>query len=249
LATYEEVARVIKEKGNVVAFTGAGISVGSGIPAFRGGQGLWEKYDPMEYAQIESFMRHPEKVWTMLREMGDVILHADPSPAHRGLASLEKAGLLNAVITQNVDGLHQIAGNTNVIEYHGNHRRLICPGCSRISEFTLECTKVMPYPVCDRCQEALKPDVVFFGEQIPPGEMIRANHEANTCKVMIIIGTSGVVYPAADIPFMASSNGAVIVEMNVSPTPFTSSITDYFLEGNASAIMPDMLRELGLKIA
>ncbi|OPY64858.1 MAG: NAD-dependent protein deacetylase [Syntrophorhabdaceae bacterium PtaU1.Bin034] len=246
---HQEVAQLFKEKGNIVAFTGAGISVDAGIPAFRGGQGLWEKYDPMEYAHIQSFLRYPDKVWTMLREMGDVILGAQPSPAHRALAALEKAGLLNAVITQNVDGLHQAAGNRNVIEYHGNHRRLICPGCSTTSPFTEESNKVIPYPRCDRCEEVLKPDVVFFGEEIPRTAMIRANHEANNCKVMLIIGTSGVVYPAADIPFMASSNGAKVVEINVSPTPFTSAITHHFIEGSASDILPGILEELGLESA
>ncbi|MGD0231981.1 MAG: NAD-dependent deacylase [Syntrophorhabdales bacterium] len=244
--SYKEVARIIREKGNVVAFTGAGISVESGIPAFRGGQGLWEKYDPMEYAQIGSFMRSPDKVWSMLREMGDVILRAEPSPAHKALGALEKGGLLNAVITQNVDGLHQIAGNTNVIEYHGNHRRLVCLSCSRISAFTEDSIKAMPYPVCERCQEALKPDVVFFGEQIPATASLRASQEALACKVLIIIGTSGVVYPAAEIPFEASAHGATVVEINVSPTPFTSAITHHFLEGSASEILPAIVDELGL---
>ncbi len=246
---YRQVAQLIKEQGNVVAFTGAGISVESGIPAFRGGQGLWEKYDPMEYADIRAFLRSPEKVWTMLREMGDVILRAEPSPAHKALGVLEKAGLLNAVITQNVDGLHQMAGNTNVIEYHGNHRRLVCPGCSYTGPFTEESMQVLPYPVCARCQRALKPDVVFFGEQIPVSASARAGIEAAACKVMIIVGTSGAVYPAADIPFTASEKGATIVEINVSPTPFTSSITNYFVEGSASTILPRILNELGLDLA
>src|SRR5204862_202638 len=125
---YQKVVSTIKERKGIVAFTGAGISVDAGIPAFRGSQGLWEKYDPMEYAQINAFVRHPEKVWSMLREMGEVVLTAQPSPAHKALALLEKAGLLEGVITQNVDGLHQMAGNGNVIEYHGNHRQLKCPG-------------------------------------------------------------------------------------------------------------------------
>jgi NAD-dependent deacetylase len=175
-----------------------------------------------------------------------VILRAEPSPAHKALGILEKAGLLNAVITQNVDGLHQMAGNVNVIEYHGSHRRLVCLNCSYTSAFTEESMKVLPYPVCPRCRDALKPDVVFFGEQIPPSASSRAVLEAAACKVMIIIGTSGVVYPAADVPFLASKRGAAIVEINVSPTPFTSSVTNVFLEGSASTILPCILDELGL---
>ena len=180
----------------------------------------------------------------MLREMGDVILRAEPSPAHTALGALERAGLLNAVITQNVDGLHQLAGNTNVIEYHGNHRRLICEHCSRTSPFTEESTKFLPFPRCDRCGEPLKPDVVFFGEPIPMSAQIRANQEAVTCKIMMIIGTSGVVYPAAEIPFTAVSKGAAVIEINVSPTPFTSSVTNDFLEGSASKILPGIVEEL-----
>lgn len=238
---YQKIAGLIKERGYVVAFTGAGISVESGIPAFRGGQGLWEKYDPMEYAHISAFAGNPEKVWVMLREMSEVIFQSGPSPAHVALSNLEKKGFLKAVITQNVDGLHHIAGNTNVIEYHGNHRRLICMSCRNRVPLTPELVSVYPYPRCEKCNKALKPDVVFFGEGIPMIEMIRANDEANRCRVMFIIGTSGVVYPAADIPYVAKSNGATIVEVNVESTPFTSSITDYFLSGTASQVLPKIM--------
>ena len=241
---YRKIADIIKERKYVVAFTGAGISVDAGIPAFRGGQGLWEKYDPMEYAQIGAFMARPEKVWIMLREMAGVIFASAPSEAHLALGRLEQMGYLKAVITQNVDGLHQEAGNGNVIEYHGNHRRLVCVTCRTILPFTPEAAAESPYPRCERCNKALKPDVVFFGEGIPMAEMVRANEEANNCKVMFIIGTSGVVYPAADIPYQAKSKGATIVEINVERTPFTSSITDYFLKGSASEILPEILKFL-----
>jgi len=238
---YKKIAGIIRDRKYVVAFTGAGISVDAGIPAFRGGQGLWEKYDPMEYAEIGAFMNRPDKVWVMLREMAAVIFASAPSEAHRALGRLEKMGYLKAVITQNVDGLHQEAGNTNVIEYHGNHRWLVCTSCHTRLPFTPEATSIQPYPRCDRCGTALKPDVVFFGEGIPMGEMARANEEAGKCRVMFIIGTSGVVYPAADIPYRAKSKGAVIVEINLERTPFTRSITDHFLEGTASEILPEIL--------
>jgi NAD-dependent deacetylase len=241
---YRKVAELIKEKGYVVAFTGAGISVDSGIPAFRGGQGLWEKYDPMDYAHISAFQTNPTRVWTMLREMSEVILEAQPSPAHKALGDLEKKGYLKAVITQNVDGLHQVAGNNNVIEYHGNHRWLVCMNCSKKYALARDLVSIMPYPTCDKCKTALKPAVVFFGEGIPMVEMIRANDESNKCKVLLIIGTSGVVYPAAEIPYASKSKGAAIVEINVAPTPFTSSITDHYLEGNASEILPKILELL-----
>ncbi|MDR2017976.1 MAG: NAD-dependent deacylase [Syntrophobacterales bacterium] len=239
-----EIADLIRDKEYVVAFTGAGISVDSGIPAFRGGQGLWEKYDPMDYAHISAFMSNPERVWTMLREMSEVILEAQPSPAHMALGGLEKKGFLKGVITQNVDGLHQIAGNNNVIEYHGNHRWLVCMNCSMKYALLPELVSIMPYPVCEKCKTALKPSVVFFGEGIPAMEMRRANDEAHRCKVLLIMGTSGVVYPAAEIPYASKLQGAVIVEINVSATPFTSSITDHFLKGNVSEIMPKIVELL-----
>lgn len=241
---YKEVAQLIRDLGHVVAFTGAGISVDAGIPAFRGGQGLWEKYDPMEYAHIQSFLSTPAKVWIMLREMAAVIFEAKPTPAHLALSELERLGSLGAVITQNVDGLHQIAGNSDVIEYHGNHRRLICPHCSKKVPFTEDLAAIFPYPTCDHCGEALKPDVVFFGEQIPFSEAVRASDAAKNCRILLIIGTSGVVYPAAELPYTAHSNGAKVVEINVSPTPFTSSICDYFLEGSASDVLPKVMQHM-----
>jgi NAD-dependent deacetylase len=242
---YRVVADLIKEKGHVVAFTGSRISVDSGIPTFRGGQGLWEKYDPMEYAHIDAFRRNPEKVWNMLREMAAVIFAAKPSPAHIVLNELEKKGLLDAIITQNVDGLHQRAGNGNVIEYHGSHMRLVCLGCAAKIDFTEAEAAVMPYPLCERCLSPLKPDVVFFGEAIPMLEMIRANEEAKKCNVMLIIATSGVVFPAADLPVLAHSNGAKIVEINLEETPFTSSISDFFFRDSASNVLPRILDLIG----
>lgn len=241
---YRKIADIITERGYVVAFTGAGISVDSGIPAFRGGQGLWEKYDPMEYAHIRSFNSQPEKVWIMLREMSKVILDSKPSPAHIALGELEKKGFLKAVITQNVDGLHQAGGNSNVIEYHGSHRWFVCLSCSKRVPLALGILDIHPYPICEKCNRALKPDVVFFGESIPFEAMLKANAEAENCKVMFIIGTSGVVYPAADLPHTSKSNGAIIIEINPEETPFTSTITDYFLKGTASVVLPKILEYL-----
>ena len=244
MSDLEKVAQSIRERGYVVAFTGAGISVESGIPAFRGGQGLWDRYDPMEYAHIGAFMRNPEKVWVMLREMSQYIFNARPNKAHLALSDMEKKGYLKAVITQNVDGLHQEAGNTNVIEYHGNHRWLVCLSCLERVPLTKEALEILPHPTCRICGKALKPDVVFFGEPIPPQEMARAETEAAKCRVMLIVGTSGVVYPAAHIPYISKSKGALVVEVNLSETPFTSSITDFFLKGSASEVLPQILAHL-----
>ena len=241
---YGEVAERIRKNGSVMAFTGAGISVDSGIPAFRGAQGLWEKYDPTEYAHINSFRNDPAKIWVVLREMTQLIFDAQPSPAHMALATLEETGFLNTVVTQNVDGLHQLAGNTHVIEYHGSSRNLICLECGKRTPFTRESLAVMPYPVCATCDAALKPDGVFFGEQIPRSAIESAYESIETCNMLMIIGTSGMVYPAAEIPFLAASKGAAIVEINLDPSPFTSKVTQFYLEGSASKVLPEILTEL-----
>lgn len=241
---YRVLAKLIQEKGYLVAFTGAGISVDSGIPAFRGGQGLWEKYDPMEYAEIRAFYRNPEKVWVMLRDMAEVILQSKPSPAHLALGALERKGVLKSVITQNVDGLHHEAGNSDVIEYHGNHRWLVCQNCSKRIPLAREVVRILPYPTCEKCNTPLKPDVVFFGEGIPMIAAMRASQEAEVCNTLLIVGTSGAVYPAAEIPFTAKSKGATVIEINLEETPFTSSITDHFLKGSASEILPRILEHI-----
>jgi len=231
---YKEVAELIKNSKHVVAFTGAGISVESGIPPFRGSQGLWAKYDPEEFAYIEAFLKDPAKVWKMLREMFEIIFNAKPNPAHRILAELEKLGYLKCVITQNVDGLHQLAGNKNVIEFHGNCRWLSCLKCGKKEEVKKELIEALSYPKCKDCNSPLKPDVVFFGEPIPFNAKVKAEFEAKNCNVMLVIGTSGVVYPACELPYMAKLNKAKIVEINLEKTPYTNSISDYFIKEKAS---------------
>lgn len=180
--------------------------------------------------------------------MSEVILRAKPSPAHIALSILEKHNILKTVITQNVDGLHQEAGNTDVIEYHGNHRLLKCNRCSKILPLTEETANIVPFPTCSNCFQPLKPDVVFFGEQIPVHAMLRAHQAARSCQVMLIIGTSATVYPAADIPYMTKSYGAAIIEINVETTSCTSSITNHFLQGKASDVMPELLRHIGIEM-
>lgn len=233
----QEVVNLIRNSGYTVAFTGAGISVESGIPPFRGSQGLWSKYDPEEYAHIEAFMKNPSKVWKMLREMYEVIFSAKPNPAHRVLSELEKLGYLKAIITQNIDGLHQEAGSNKVIEFHGNFKWLLCLNCKKREKINKELIKRLPYPECHDCKAPLKPDVIFFGEPIPFDSKIRAEEEATNCEVMLVIGTSGVVYPAAELPYIAKTKGAKIVEINLEETPYTLSITEYFLQGKASEIL------------
>jgi NAD-dependent deacetylase len=162
---YRRMAERLLRSAYVVALTGAGISVESGIPDFRSAGGLWSKYDPMEYGTIESFRANPAKVWKMLAELDEVLLRADPNPAHRALAELEKRGILRLIITQNVDSLHQRAGNTKVVEFHGNNRTLRCDSCGQVFSRASVSLKNLP-PRCP-CGEALRPELVFFGEPIP----------------------------------------------------------------------------------
>ncbi len=239
----QRAAKDILHSKKTIAFTGAGISVESGIPDFRGAQGLWQKYDPEEYAHIHAFYSNPDKVWLMLKEMFSLIMAAKPNPAHIGLAELERMGLLSSVITQNVDGLHQSAGNTNVIEFHGTHRTLSCLNCSTKIEGTSLTLEDLP-PRCSRCSSLLKPDVVFFGEPIPWEAQIMSFKESKSCSAVLVIGTSAVVYPAATIPITAKERGAIVIEINTEPTPLTNQISDYLICGSAGEIIPAIVEEV-----
>jgi len=239
----QRAAKDIFDSKKTIAFTGAGISVESGIPDFRGAQGLWQKYDPEEYAHIDAFYANPDKVWLMIKDMFSLIMAAKPNPAHMGLAELERMGLLSSVITQNVDGLHQAAGNTNVIEFHGTHRTLSCLKCSTKIEGTSLTLEDLP-PRCSRCSSLLKPDVVFFGEPIPWEAQIMSFKESKSCKAVLVIGTSAVVYPAATIPITAKERGAIVIEINTEPTPLTDDVSDYLICGSAGEIIPAIVEEV-----
>jgi NAD-dependent deacetylase len=232
---YRKAAEILASRGKAVALTGAGISVESGIPAFRGSQGMWERFDPAEYATIGAFLRDPGKVWKMLAEMIEVLTRAAPNPAHHGLAELERMGILRSVVTQNVDGLHQAGGSRRVIEFHGNPRDLVCVACWRRYPSLRKIAEGIP-PRCS-CGAILKPDIVFFGEPIPWQAQEQAEEEARTCGVLLVIGTSAQVSPACDIPRIAKERGARIVEINPEETSLTSGITDIHLPGNASRVV------------
>jgi len=239
----QRAAKDILHSKKTVAFTGAGISVESGIPAFRGSQGLWEKYDPAEYAHILAFHSNPERVWLMFKEMFSLLMAAKPNPAHIGLAELERMGYLSSIVTQNIDGLHQAAGSKNVIEYHGTHRTLSCLKCS--TKIELRSLTVEDLPArCSRCSSFLKPDVVFFGEPIPWEAQLQSSKESRSCTAMLVIGTSAVVYPAATIPMTAKEKGATVIEINKEPTPMTNQISDYLICGSAGEIIPAILEEI-----
>ena len=239
----QRAAKDILHSKKTIAFTGAGISVESGIPDFRGAEGLWQKYDPEEYAHIQAFYSNPDKVWLMLKDMFSLIMTAKPNPAHIGLAELERMGLLSSIVTQNVDGLHQAAGSKNVIEFHGTHRTLSCLKCSTKIEGASLKLEDLP-PRCSRCSSLLKPDVVFFGEPIPWEAQITSFKESKSCSAVLVIGTSAVVYPAATIPITAKERGAIVIEINMEPTPLTDQIADYLICGSAGEIVPAIVEEV-----
>ena len=238
----KKTAQAMRRSKKVVALTGAGISVESGIPDFRGPSGLWEKFDPMEYATIEAFTANPKKVWAMLREMGELVENSQPNPAHRVLARLEQMGLLSSVVTQNIDNLHQAAGSKRVIEFHGNSKKLICMNCNR--SYDRQEVKLEPLPPRCTCRGVLKPNVVFFGEPIPWGAHMEAREEAGSCELMLVIGTSAVVSPACDLPVIAKRAGATIVEVNLEETQLTRCTSHWFLKGPASLILQTLLDEI-----
>ena len=211
---YEAIANLMVELKSCVALTGAGISAESGIPTFRSKSGLWEKYDPMVYASIETFREDPSKYWTI---RGDFIRNYDrykPNQAHMALANLEQMNIVRHVITQNIDGLHKKAGSQNVTEIHGSLRETYCLHCSK--EYLAPGVPDGMPPYC-KCGGVLKPNTVLFGEQLPEGALEKAYQESASCKLMLVIGTSAVVQPAASLPALARQKGAKIVEVNIEP--------------------------------
>jgi NAD-dependent deacetylase len=223
-----------------IAFTGAGISVESGIPPFRGPDSLWSKYDPA-CLELDYFLRYPHEAWMVIKEIFyDHFGAAKPNPAHRVLATLENEGLLpGGIITQNIDHLHQAASSQHVIEFHGNNQQLMCLHCGEHVQASPEILFDIP-PRCPNCSEVLKPDFVFYGEGIPHAAYQAAYAETQRADVWLVVGTTGEVFPACSMPIEAKRNGALIIEINVRPSEFTDTITDIFLRGKASDILTEL---------
>jgi len=240
----DKAAELIKNAKYVTAFTGAGVSVESGIPPFRGVNGLWSKFDPI-CLDINYFHSNPLDSWTKIKEIFyDFFGKAKPNIAHIALAEMEQKGYLNSIITQNIDNLHQAGGSKKVFEFHGTSRRLICSSCKNICAAENIDLSQLP-PVCGGCGTILKPDFVFFGESIPEPAGSKAFLEAKTADVFILIGTTGEIMPASAIPYEAKENGAKIIEININPSNYTNSITDIFLEGKATEVMSKLIKKIG----
>jgi len=256
-------------KGNIVCLTGAGVSGESGIPTFRGKNGLWESYDPEVYATMEGlisiFRADPQKLVDFVSDFYTVLLNARPNPAHISLAALEKTGFLNATITQNIDNLHQAAGTRSVIELHGNSFRIRCVGCQR--KISLEKDRVKEMlklleknrdsrikllkvlsrycPRCSNCGSRYRIDIVFFGETLPQDELVRAYKILDNCEVFLVVGSSLVIYPAAALPLYAKERGAQLVEINTEPSALTD-MCNCSIIGKAGEILPEIVSFLSI---
>ncbi|MEA3446016.1 MAG: NAD-dependent deacylase [Bacteroidota bacterium] len=239
----EKAVDLILKSKRTTAFTGAGISVESGIPPFRGENGLWSKFNP-EFLDINYFHSRPEQSWKLIKHIFyDFFGKAKPNHAHKALCKLEQMGLLQSIITQNIDGLHQEAGSNQVYEFHGNSRDLICTKCSKIHKVENVNMDILP-PKCTSCGSLLKPDFIFFGEQIPEPAQSNSYAEIYNADVFLVIGTTGEIMPASNIPIEAYKNGKTIIEINIEPSNYTNIITNIFLQGKATEIMNKIIDKL-----
>ncbi len=243
---YKKSVELISRSDSIVAFTGAGISVESGIPTFRGPDGIWSHYDP-KILDIGYFVANPEECWRDIRGifydyMGD---SARPNAAHRLLSEIEHAGKLAGIITQNIDNLHQESGSKNVVEFHGTAQTLSCMECNERSPFMEHDLQSLP-PYCLKCGGLLKPDFVFFGEPIPPEAYSRSLELVNNADLLIIIGTTGEIMPASMIPYEAKK--AKVIEINIEPSSYTNSLTDIFLQDRATVVAKQIAQRMNLEI-
>jgi NAD-dependent deacetylase len=218
--------------------TGAGISAESGVPTFRGQDGLWRQYRAVDLATPQAFGRDPRLVWEFYQWRRRLLQPLHPNPAHAALAVLEQRIPQFTLITQNIDGLHALAGSRNIIELHGNIWYVRCTGCRRVEED--RSLDLPPLPICRQCGALLRPHVVWFGESLDPGVLEKTYRALETCQVLLIIGTSGLVQPAASMGARAKQHGAFVAELNLEATP-QSGIYDLVLQGRAGELLPLLL--------
>ncbi|MDH3977934.1 MAG: NAD-dependent deacylase [Gammaproteobacteria bacterium] len=231
----------LRNARHVVVLTGSGTSAESGIPTFREAQtGLWEMYRPEDLATPDAFERNPQLVLNWYAWRRELVSSAEPNEAHRAIAKLEKLTNKLTLITQNVDGLHQRAGSTDVIEFHGSVLRSRCSEGHK-TESLPDSSEAQPR--CELCDSLLRPDVVWFGESIPEEALARSFKAIEDCDVFLAVGTSAEVQPAASLATMAQHHGAVLVEVNPSATPLTDT-ADYALAGSSGTILPELITAL-----
>jgi NAD-dependent deacetylase len=224
---------------SITVLTGAGISADSGVPTFRGPDGLWRTYRAEDLATPEAFERDPRLVWEWYNWRRELIATKSPNPAHVALAELERRGNDRMwLITQNVDGLHRAAGSRRLSEIHGNIWMVRCTGCGVVNEDRRVPIQILP--TCDACGALLRPHIVWFGESLDPADLRRCTETLQSCDLLLVIGTSGVVYPAAGFASVAKQAGATVVEINLDETP-QSPMVDLVLRGRAKDLVPQLL--------
>jgi NAD-dependent deacetylase len=234
-----KLAELIRERQPCVVLTGAGVSTESGIPDFRSPTGLWARFDPLEFGSIEAFRRDPHKVWSFYKPRVSMLTDAEPNPAHLALAELEQHGLVRAVVTQNIDLLHERAGSREVVEVHGSIRTATCPGCGARHELeqVLELLAEADAPACPVCGEIVKPDVVFFGELLQPDAIERAYELARAAALMLVVGSALEVYPIAGLPEETLAAGGKLAIVNRGPTPYDAR-ANLRIDGSAGEVLP-----------
>lgn len=223
---------------SVTVLTGAGISADSGVPTFRGTDGLWRNFRAEDLATPEAFARDPRLVWEWYNWRRELIATKKPNPAHDAIAALERRFSRFWLITQNVDGLHRDAGSTKLSEIHGNIWTVRCTACGRIED-----NRQVPIPIlptCTICHRLVRPHIVWFGESLAAEDLAKSYEALESCDVLLIVGTSGIVYPAASFAPVAKSAGAFVVEINLDTTP-GSGIVDVSLQGRAKDVVPELL--------
>ncbi len=240
-----EAVKTIREGKYVIALTGAGVSAESGVPTFRAGDdAIWNTVDARKF-DLAYFTKHPKGFWMNLKPFRDSFANVQPNTGHRALAEMEALGFLRLIITQNVDGLHQAAGSKKVIEVHGNLRNVVCLSCK--VRFPVEGQSWGKVPECPECGAVMKPDAVLFGEALPMKDFKTGLKAFQSCDVLLLVGTSGAIPPMNQAPQLAKDHGAKIIEINPESTPFTDTVTDIFLQGEAGRILYDLVVSLHLK--
>jgi NAD-dependent deacetylase len=241
----DDAAELFRKARRVVVLTGAGISTPSGIPDFRSeGTGLWSRDEPLEVASLSTFRTHPEKFFHWFRPLAGQIFHAQPNPAHQALAEMERAGVAQTIVTQNIDGLHQKAGSKHVIEMHGTLRTLSCTSCFQKFEsapFLPACIEEGIMPRCPNCNGILKPDVILFGEQLPQTAWYDAQRAARQCDLMLVAGSSLEVLPVAGLPMQALDRGAHLIILNNTPT-YLNVRADVVIMDDVAEALPDIAK-------
>ncbi len=238
-------AELIRRRQPCVVLTGAGVSTESGIPDFRSPTGLWAKFDPLEYGSIETFRRDPRKVWSFYKPRMGMLTQAEPNAAHLALAELERLGFVHALVTQNIDRLHERAGSTEVVEVHGSIRTSSCSSCGECYalERLLGLLAETDAPACPACGEILKPDVVFFGELLPPAGIERAFELARRARLLLVVGSALEVHPVAGLPQETLDAGGELAIVNRGPTPFDAHAS-LRLDGSAGEVLPAVVARL-----